>query len=93
MSIICDSVIVTVVIFSFVFGVNAGSEASESLTVEIEIKKSFKQLAFSSSVKGHVHIKLEVQKVKFLGLISSQNKIYCSKLYLHSKHMVVFYKQ
>ena len=38
-SIISDSVIVTFVIFSFVFEVNAGSEASESLTVEIEIKK------------------------------------------------------
>ena len=41
---------------------------------------------------GHFHIKLEVQKMQFLGLISSQNKIYCSILHLHSKHMVVFYK-
>ena len=42
---------------------------------------------------GHFHIKLEVQKMQFLGLISSQNKIYCSILHLHSKHMVVFYKR
>ena len=41
---------------------------------------------------GHFHIKLEVQKMQFLGLISSQNKISCSILHLHSKHMVVFYK-
>ena len=42
---------------------------------------------------GHFHIKLEVQKMQFLGLISSQNKTYCSILHLHSKHMVVFYKR
>ena len=43
--------------------------------------------------KGHFHINVEVQKMHFLGLISSQNKIYCSILHLHSKHMVVFYKR
>ena len=42
---------------------------------------------------GHFHIKLEVQKMQFWGLISSQNNIYCSILHLHSKHMVVFYKR
>ena len=49
-------------------------------------------IGFLLSIKGHFHIKLEVQKMQFLGLISSQNKIYCSILHLHSKHMVVFYK-
>ena len=51
MSIISDLVIATFAIFSFVFGAKAGSEVSESLTVEKETKKSFKQLALSSSVK------------------------------------------
>ena len=36
------------------------------------------------SAYGHFHIKLEVQKMQFLGLISSQNKICCSILHLHS---------
>ena len=49
--------------------------------------------ALDKVVVGHFHIKFEVQKMQFLGLISSQNKIYCSMLHLHSKHMVVFYKQ
>ena len=52
---------------------------------------NFRRSSRDSTASGHFHNKLEVQKMQFLGLISSQNKIYCSILHLHSKHMVVFY--
>ena len=66
----------------------------QPLIVLIWLKHCWKgrKIAIHPSIHGHFHIKLEVQKMWFLGLISSQNKIYCSILHLHSMHMVVFYK-
>ena len=73
------------------------AEVHDSMGALKDISVEHKHLDDSDLPKqtasGHFHIKLEVQKMQFWGLISSQNKIYCSILHLHSKHMVVFYKR